>query len=78
MPVLHRERSLTFFFWSNERGEPAHVSDRRTAKFWLAPVRLAERGSLRDSDIARATRTVTEHEVDFLAAWNAFFAAPRR
>jgi len=78
MPVLLRSGSLTFFFWSNEGGEPPHVhvqqaSDRRTAKLWLNPVRLDHVGSLRPSDVARARKIVIEHEADFLAAWQAFF-----
>jgi hypothetical protein len=44
MPTILRIGPYRFFFYSNERGEPAHIHvqrDRAIAKFWLEPIQLA-------------------------------------
>lgn len=44
MPTVLRVAGYRFFFFSNERREPAHIHVERAeayAKFWLTPVSLA-------------------------------------
>jgi hypothetical protein len=44
MPTILKIGPFRFFFYSNEKGEPAHIHVQREnmlAKFWLTPVALA-------------------------------------
>lgn len=76
MPTVYREGGFEFFFWSNEREEPAHVhaeSERGFAKFWLNPPRLAASRGLRPRDLNAALRIVRENERKIVEAWNEHF-----
>jgi len=45
VPTILRVAGYRFFFFSNEREEPAHIhveQAERYAKFWLVPISLAE------------------------------------
>ena len=68
------EGPYRFFFWMNDLSEPPHVHvsrEGRTAKFWLAPVRLDDTGRLRADDIRRIARIIESNEEAFLEEWNA-------
>ena len=57
-------RGFRFFFFSNERQEPAHIhveQAERYAKFWLAPVRLADNVGFRSAELAELRRLVEAH-----------------
>ena len=43
-PAVLRSGPYRFFFFASDRNEPPHVHierERKTAKFWLSPVRIA-------------------------------------
>ena len=55
MPTVLRVAGYRFFFYSNERGEPAHIhveQAERTAKYWLDPLELAESHGFRSQELA--------------------------
>lgn len=74
---MHRQGPYRFFFYSNERGEPPHVHverDRLRAKFWLAPVGLADAGRFPIVEARRIEAIVEDHRIAFLGAWDEYFA----
>ena len=75
MPTVHREGPYRFFFYSNERAEPAHVhieSGEGTAKFWLTPdVREADSHGYNRSELTQIAKLIAEHIDEFREAWNA-------
>ena len=78
MPTLARLGPYRVYFYSHDRGEPAHVHvdrDDRTAKFWLTPVTLAYNIGFRAKELRDVQRLVNEHAHEFLEAWNDNFGA---
>ena len=76
MPTILRVLGFRFFFYSNERGEPAHIHEdqaERYAKFWLADVTLAESRGFRSAELAALRRLVFEHRIHFEEAWHGHF-----
>lgn len=76
MPVVLRVGPYRFFFYSNERGEPAHIHVQREqalAKFWLQPVALASSTGFGAQELNRLSRHVKENVANFTEAWNGFF-----
>jgi hypothetical protein len=76
MPTIRRVGPYRFFFYSGEGHEPPHVHVERNAsvaKFWLFPVRLARSGGFGRREIRDIGRIVSEHQPDFLEAWNDYF-----
>ena len=76
MPTVLRWGPYRAFFYSNERGEPPHIHverDRQTAKFWLAPVRLASSRNFSARELRRVEEIVIEHEAEFLRVWHERF-----
>jgi hypothetical protein len=77
MPTVLRVAGYRFFFFSNEREEPAHVHVERAeayAKFWLTPVALAGSRGFRSSELAELHRLVDEHRALFQGRWDEFFS----
>ena len=77
MPTIVRVAGFRFFFFSNERQEPAHIHVERAdsyAKFWLAPVSLAGSHGFRSGELAELRRLVEEHRVLFQERWDEFFS----
>ena len=75
-PTIRRIGPYRFFFFGNEGLEPAHVHvqhDRKLAKFWLDPVRLANSTLFGAHELNRVEQLVRENEADFKEAWNDFF-----
>ena len=65
-----------FFFFSSDRGEPVHVHvkrDRKLAKFWLAPVRMAYNYGFSDTELDRIADIARKHEAELLKAWHDYF-----
>ena len=65
------------FFYSNERGEPAHIhveQAERYAKFWLADVTLAESRGLRSGELSALRRLVFAHRIQLQEAWDGHFS----
>ncbi|WP_461640820.1 DUF4160 domain-containing protein [Leucobacter sp. BZR 635] len=77
MPTILRLRAYRFFFYSNERFEPAHVHvehGKFPAKFWLSPVELARNNGFRAHEINLLAELVTIHEATFQEAWDDYFS----
>jgi hypothetical protein len=75
-PTVRRIGPYRFFFFSNEGSEPPHIHvqrDRKLAKFWLEPVRLAASTRLKAQELTRLEKLVVENEQALLEAWHAFF-----
>ncbi len=73
MPTVLRSGPYRFYFYSNERGEPAHIHvqrERFLAKFWLEPVSLASSKRFRSHELRAIQRIVEGHEAELLEAWN--------
>jgi hypothetical protein len=54
MPTVLRNKGYRIFFFSLDRGEPAHVhveKGEKYAKFWLAPLRVARSRGFRDHEL---------------------------
>jgi hypothetical protein len=76
VPTILRVAGYRFFFFSNEREEPAHIHvehAERYAKFWLAPIGLAVNYGFRSGELADLLRLVQQHSPVFLEKWNEFF-----
>jgi hypothetical protein len=74
MPVVLRDGSYRFFWYSAHRVEPAHVHverDESSAKFWLEPVRMAENNGFAVHELRRIEKIVREHQQSLLRRWNA-------
>ena len=77
MPTVLRIGRFRFYFFSNEREEPAHIHVRAAeseAKFWLDPIELAFNYGLSGRELNELARLVEENEVVFLEAWNEHFS----
>ena len=76
MPTILRVAGYRFFFFSNERQEPAHIhveQAARYAKFWLEPVSLAANVGFRSGELSELHTLVNEHRVLFVGKWNEYF-----
>jgi len=77
MPTVLRAAGYRFFFFSNERREPAHIHVERAeayAKFWLVPVSLAGSRGFRSGELTELRRLVDEHRALFQEKWDEFFS----
>ena len=78
MPTVFRFQAYRFFFYSNELGEPPpiHVEGSGfTAKFWVAPVALANSGRFGSTELNRIRDIVILHESKIEEAWRENFNA---
>jgi hypothetical protein len=76
VPNIDRIGPYRFFFYSNERDEPAHVHIRREralAKFWLDKVSLADSKRFPAHELRELERLVMKHRTKFLESWNEHF-----
>lgn len=53
------------------------VRERKAAKFWLDPVRLAYNYGFSSSEFTRIEALVREHETALIEAWNEYFRRSR-
>jgi hypothetical protein len=75
-PTLKRIGPFRFFFYSNEAFEPRHVhvqQERKLAKFWLEPVKLAWSTGFASHELTELRRLVEEDRTEFLERWNEYF-----
>jgi hypothetical protein len=75
-PTVLQRGPYRFFFFSSDRGEPPHVHvtrDRRTAKFWLQPVRVDYNLGFAPNELNKVSALVVEHEAELLKAWHDYF-----
>jgi hypothetical protein len=76
VPTILRVAGYRFFFFSNEREEPAHIhveQAERYAKFWLVAISLAANYGFRSGELTELLAIVQEHGPLFLEKWNEFF-----
>ncbi len=76
MPTVFFEGPYRFFFYADDRDEPAHVHVEREsnkAKFWLSPVRLQQSGGFGRNEINRIQKLVEQNEERLVGRWNEFF-----
>jgi Domain of unknown function (DUF4160) len=63
----------SFYFWTNENKEPAHVHidrDNLECKFWLLPdVRLADNNGFPQHELNKIEKLVKQHVELILARW---------
>ena len=78
MPTVAREGPYRLYFFSNEGREPPHVHverdrGRRTAKFWIAPVRLAHVERFTAVELSTIMSIVQRCESQIGRAWREHF-----
>ena len=64
------------YFYSHEPNEPPHVHvdrDDQSAKFWLAPVRLALNLGFSPQELRRVQHLLSENEESLMEEWNERF-----
>ncbi len=72
---------VRFFFFSSDRDEPIHVHvkrERKLAKFWLAPVRMAYNYGFSEAELDRLAGIVRRHEAKLSKAWDEYFKRGNR
>lgn len=77
-PTVLQSGPYRLFFFSSDRGEPAHVHvtrERKTAKFWLSPVRLAYNLGFGPTELNRVAAIVRQHGPNLLQAWHDYFTS---
>ena len=77
MPTLLRIGRFRFFFFSNEGNEPPHIhieSAGHYAKFWLAPVTLAQSVGYHASELRHLRELVEKHHNLFKERWDEYFS----
>ncbi len=75
MPTILRIGPYRFHFYSDERGEPAHIhvaSGDGECKFWLRPVRLARNTGLPAHEVRKIERLVYENRELLETKYNEF------
>ena len=75
-PTVLQSGPYRFFFFSSDRNEPVHAHvkrDRKLAKFWLAPVRMAYNYGFSETELNRIAAIVRKHETALLKAWHEYF-----
>jgi hypothetical protein len=75
-PTVLRHGPYRLFFFSSDRGEPIHVHatrDRKTAKFWLTPVRLEHNHGFSVNELGKVEGIVRANESQLMQAWHDYF-----
>jgi uncharacterized protein DUF4160 len=75
-PTVLQSGPYRFFFFSSDRGEPIHIHverDRKTAKFWLSPVRMEYNHGFASAELNKVATLVQEHEQHLVKAWHDYF-----
>jgi len=75
-PTVLQSGPYRFFFFSSDRNEPTHVHvkrDDKLAKFWLAPVQMADNFGFSQTELNRIAALVREHEAALTKAWHEYF-----
>lgn len=76
MPTILQDGPYSFIFFSSDRGEPPHIHvkrDRQLAKFWLAPIDVADNRGFRDHELNTIERLVEKHQPRLMEAWHDYF-----
>jgi hypothetical protein len=78
VPTVLRSGPYRVYFYSHEPNEPPHVHvdrDVESAKFWLAPVSLAQNLGFSARELREIERLIVAEEDKLLEAWNAYFGS---
>ncbi|HTE06983.1 MAG TPA: DUF4160 domain-containing protein [Planctomycetota bacterium] len=81
MPTVLKSGPYRIYFYSHEPGEPPHVHvdrDDQSAKFWLAPIRLARNEGFGAVDLRRIRGILQTNEGRLMEAWHDFFEREAR
>ncbi len=76
MPTVLKIEGYRFFFYSNERQEPAHVhvvKAEKEAKIWLMPLQIAKWSGYTSRELQRIMEIAKEHQQSFIEAWDEHF-----
>ncbi|NJN96819.1 MAG: DUF4160 domain-containing protein [Anaerolineales bacterium] len=76
MPIVLEIEGFRFFFYSADRNEPPHIHIRKAgqeAKFWLDPIRPAQLGRFKQSELRRMINILEENQAYILERWNEQF-----
>jgi len=72
MPVVLRVKGYKFWFYEADIDEPPHVhvgKERKEAKYWLDPVRVARAGRFKPVDLREIERIINDNLDFLLNAW---------
>jgi len=72
MPVVLRVKGYKFWFYEADIDEPPHVhvgKERKEAKYWLDPVRVARAGRFKPVDLREIERIIQDNLDFLLNAW---------
>jgi hypothetical protein len=75
LPTVLRVEGYRFFFFANEGSEPPHVhveSAERYAKYWLAPVVLADSVGFNGSELTDLRKMIVERAGFFEEKWHEY------
>lgn len=76
MPTVLRVGPYRFFFYSDERQEPAHLhisAAENEAKYWLRPVELSWNDGFRSGELKEIEEHISGNIDLILGAWDEFF-----
>ena len=65
MPVVLRVKGYKFWFYEADLDEPPHVhvgKERKVAKYWLDPVRVARAGRFKRVDLREIERIINDNQ----------------
>ncbi|NOT24945.1 MAG: DUF4160 domain-containing protein [Acidobacteria bacterium] len=69
-PTVLQSGPYRFFFFSSDRGEPIHVHvarERKTAKFWLEPVRPDYNHGFASIELGKVEALVRSHKSELVS-----------
>ncbi len=75
MPTVLRIRGYRFYFFAEERREPAHIHVDKgsgTAKLWLKDLAIAYTEDLKPAEVRELLRLARQHHQFLVQAWNEF------
>lgn len=78
MPKIAIYKFLTFFIFAFDAiNEPPHLhiakekgNRQRSAKIWLETLKIADKGSLSETDLKLASKVVKENQAKFIESFN--------
>lgn len=74
-PTVLTSGPYRFFFFSSDRPERPHIHvarERRTAKFWLEPVREADNHGFNPTELGRIAVIINKHQSALVEAWHEY------
>lgn len=77
MPTSLRIGPYRFFFYSGDHPEPPHIHvrhDRKTAKFWLDPVRLQHSNGFSRQEVNKIKSIIDEYQTQLIEDWYEHFS----